>query len=162
MIITILNYLKKFFNTTIFKNVKAEFKESDIILRACKIENLKLIKWLLTMKINLSLQDDQGITVLMYASKNPELLFALKDILNNKKDDSLYLVDKNDENAFFYAVNNIKGLELLLESKKMVENVNQLNNNNDSVLTYCFCNHIYEPIITLLRNAYVDPNILIM
>lgn len=69
------------------------------------------------------------------------------------------MVDKNGENAFFHAVNNIKGIELLLESKKMAEYVNQLNNNNDSVLTYCCRNRIYGPVIPLLRNASVDPNI---
>jgi len=111
------------------------------------------------MKIKLSTQDDQGMTALMYTSKNPELLFVLKDILNSKEDDNLCLVNKNGENACFHAINNIKGLELLLESKKMVEYVNQLNNSNDSVLTYCCRNHIYKPVITLLRNANVDPNI---
>ncbi|OUM58087.1 hypothetical protein PIROE2DRAFT_16734 [Piromyces sp. E2] len=111
------------------------------------------------MDINLSVQDERGMTALMYASENPELLFVLKDIIDGNDDNSLYLVDKNGENAYFHAVHNMKAFEVLLESKKMAEKINQLNNNNDSVLTYCCRNGIYEPIIPLLRNAYVDPNI---
>jgi len=112
------------------------------------------------MDISLYVQYDQGMTTLMYACENPKLLFVVKTLLSKKKDiEFLYIVDKNGENAYFHAARNTKALELLLESKKMVEKVNQLNNYNDSVLTYCCRQGIYEPVASLIRNAYVDPNI---
>jgi len=112
------------------------------------------------MDISSFVQDDQGMTTLMYACENPELLLVVKTLLGKKKDNEfLFIVDKNGENAFFHAARNTKALELLLESKKMVEKINQLNSYNDSVLTYCYRQGIYEPVASLIRNAYVDPNI---
>jgi len=152
------NLIEKILFHPIFKNVSDEFRESDILIKACKIENKPLVKWLLTMDINLNVQDEYGMTTLMYASKSPQLLFALKILLKNNKDDFYSIVDRNGENAFFHAVHNLEGFDLLLKSK-MVKGVNQLNNNKDSVLTYCCRNGIYEPVLSLIVNANVDPNI---
>jgi len=152
------NLIEKLLSHPIFKNVSNEFRESDILIKALKNENKPLIKWLLTMNINLNVQDDQGMTALMYASKSPQLLFALNVLLKNNEDDFYSLIDENGENAFFHAVHNLEGFDLLLKSK-MVKVVNQLNSNGDSVLTYCCRCGIYEPVLSLIVNANVDPNI---
>jgi len=152
--------IEKILKQSSFKNVNDEFKNSTILIDACKNENIPLIKWLLTTDMSYYVQDDQGMTVLMYASKKPELSFVLKTLLSNKKDyEYFYIVDKNGENAFFHAVHNPKAFDSLLESKKMVEKINQLNINNDSVLTYCCRHKFYEQAKKLIRNAYVDPNV---
>jgi len=68
----------------------------------------------------------------------------------------LNLCDKNGETALFYAIRNIDALRLLLDANI---NANRLNKNNDTVLTYCCRNKIYEPIKTLSVKDNVDVNV---
>ena len=49
-----------------FSNILSEFRESDILIKACDNNNKQLVKWLLTKNIDLSIQDAYGRTALMY------------------------------------------------------------------------------------------------
>eukprot|EP00833_Pecoramyces_ruminatium_P011720 jgi/Orpsp1_1/1185752/evm.model.c7180000095073.1 len=50
--------IKKVLNHEVFNNVLEIFRNSDILINACKTKNKLAIKWLLTMKINYCVQDE--------------------------------------------------------------------------------------------------------
>ncbi|KAL6621070.1 ankyrin [Neocallimastix sp. 'constans'] len=137
-----------------FSKVLAEWKNSDVLVKACKNEKKDVIKWLLTMDINTTIQDEDGMTALMYAVKNPHLIIAVK-LLSFRSDD-LNLVDKNGENAVFHALKNLSALKELLRTKI---DVNQLNKNNETALLYCCKNDIFEPIKYLINRKDLNVNV---
>jgi len=138
----------------LFSKVLPVWKNSDILVKACKTENKEAIKWLLTMDVNTTIQDENGMSALMYAVKSSRLNIAVK-LLSFRSDD-LNLVDKNGENALFYALKNKDALKELLRTKI---DVNHLNKNNESVLLYCCKNDVFEPIKYLINNKDLDVNI---
>lgn len=136
-----------------FDNLFYEFRNSDVMVRACQLSNESAIKWLMNMSINSCIQDNNGVTALMYASEKPNLINAVKYLCDPN---CINLVDKYNQTALFYAVNNIDAFRVLIDSRI---NVNQLNIDNDSVLTYCCKNKIYEPLRTLGVCLDIDYNI---
>ena len=107
------------------------------------------------MDINTFVQNEYGVSALMAASKDPDLLFVVKHLLN-RDSDNINLCDTNGETALFYAVHNIDAFRLLLDFKI---NTNSLNKDKDSILTYCCRNKIYEPLRSLSVKEFVDVNI---
>ncbi|OUM58501.1 hypothetical protein PIROE2DRAFT_64375 [Piromyces sp. E2] len=107
------------------------------------------------MDINTMIQNENGVTALMAASKDSDLIFVVKYLLNHDSD-NINLYDKNKETALFYAIYNIDALRLLLDSNI---DANYLNNNQDSFLTYCCRNKIYGPLKTLFVKDIVDVNV---
>jgi len=139
----------------IFHYVLRGFRNSDILIRACEVKNIKLLKWLLTMDINTCVQNEDGVSALMVASRDPDLLFVVKYLLSHDEDNK-NLYDKNGENALFYAVHNKDIFRLLLDSNV---DANHLNKDKDSILTYCCKNKIYELMRTLSVKENLDVNI---
>jgi len=119
----------------LFNNVLNEFRESDILIKACKTVNKKAVEWLFTMKINYAVQDEEGMTALMYAVKHVSLEFAVEKILKSKGE-HIYLVDNEGNNVLFHATQSPEILKKLLKSKFKFD-IKQLNNNNESLLLYC-------------------------
>jgi len=148
---------EKILREKMFDSVLEELKNSNILIRACeeKRRNEKLINWLLTMDINSCVQNENGVTALMAASKDPELLFVVKHILGHDSE-SIDICDKNGETALFYAVHNIETFKFLLDANI---STNCLNKDNDSILTYCCKNRFYEPVKILSTKTSVDANI---
>jgi len=70
--------IEKVLKKDVLKRVYASWKNSNVLVKACKNEKASAIKWLLTMEVNPSVQDENGMTALMYAVKNPHLLTAVK------------------------------------------------------------------------------------
>jgi len=140
------------------KKVLEAFQKSDILIKACKIsvddKNKSMLKWLLTMNIDLCIQDDDGMTALMYAVKNSKLMFVVKYILENGRR-SIHLLDKNGENALFHSLGQIEILNELLRTEI---DVNHKNNNMENVLIYCCKNDIFEPIQYLTVRKDIDVN----
>jgi len=142
------------------------FRNSDVLIRACKEGNTSAVDWLLTMEINPCVQDDEGKSALMYAAgKNINNVIS-KNLLN---EECINLVDLNGENVLFYCMHNpyfIKD-DIITNNKFQKElinnsllNINQINCNGESILTYCIKNNIIEPISRfLLHNPYIDVNI---
>jgi len=129
------------------KYIYSVFKKSDILIQSCKYGLVETIKWLLTMDINPYVQDKEGMTALMYAVKNEDLIFVVKAFNNDFK--CCNIEDKNGNNALFHSVNNISALLQINEV-----DINHLNNNHETVLLYCCKNEIYEPIKILIgRNG---------
>jgi len=122
---------EKVLKHNLFVDVLAEFKKSDVLIRACKTNNKNAAEWLLTMNLNYDTQDENGATALMEASFRPTMISIVKELL--KKNVNVNIVDNNGNNALFYATKNVKSLEILLKTKI---DINHLNADNDSVLTY--------------------------
>jgi len=75
----------KSINTQIFfYNVIAEFRKSDVLIRACKKVNKKAVEWLLTMNIDPTIQDENGMTALMHSAEHVSTDFAVSTLLNEK------------------------------------------------------------------------------
>jgi len=136
-------------NHKLFTNVLAQFRQSDVLIRACKdlakhrvfVEredydesvNKNVVEWLLTMNINYGVQDELGMTALMYAVKPVKLHFAVKKMMSGKH---IYLLDNNGNNVLFHSADNFFTLEKFLKYKDVYDG-NHLNNDNENILSYC-------------------------
>jgi len=140
-----------------FTYVLARFRESNVLIKACERGNESAIRWLLTMNINLCMKDENGLTALIHAVKHRHLVPIVCSLIDNDEDyNTLNMTDKNGNNTLFHAINNLNAFRVLLDSSL---NVNHLNYDNDSILTYCCKNKIYHPLKYLFRNKNVYLNI---
>jgi len=121
---------EKVLNHKLFNDVIAEFRKSDILIRACKKVNKTAVEWLLTMNIDPNVQDENGMTALMHAAEHASTDFAVSKLLNEK---SANMVDNNGNNVLFHATNAPDILKKLLKSKI---NMNRLNNDGEDALLY--------------------------
>jgi len=119
---------------SLFSNVLAQFRQSTVLVDACKNCNKNAAKWLLTMDINYGVQDESGKTALMYAVKFSQLFFvADKIIKTNGK--HINIGDNNGNTALFYAVENWETLKNIYKYKEYFD-VNHLNNKNENLITF--------------------------
>ncbi|OUM64608.1 hypothetical protein PIROE2DRAFT_8523 [Piromyces sp. E2] len=141
-------------NHELFTAVLAQFRKSDVLIRACKIVNVNAVKWLLTMNIDLEVQDDEcGATALMYAAKCTMLDFALKKMMgiNGKH---IYLLDNEGSNVVFYAAENLLTFqEFLHYTKKYHFDFNYINKRNENLILYCSRN---RKISSQRSRAFID------
>ncbi|ORX48908.1 ankyrin [Piromyces finnis] len=125
----------------------AEFRESDILVRACKENNKNLVKWLLTKDINLAVQDDNGRTALMYAAQHYSLLFAVeKMIKGNRK--FIHLTDNYGNNALFYSSTNKNMFGVMIKTDIDIHHVNK---DNENILLYSCKNDAYRCFSSILK-----------
>jgi len=116
-----------------FKNVLHIFRESDILIRACKTGNKKVVKWLSTMNINLNVQDEEGMTALMHAVEHYELEKEVELLLKNYNGD-IEIADFQGNTALFHALKNTIMFNMIVEKSKALTHINL---NNDTILTLC-------------------------
>jgi len=141
--------IEKALKHTLFKVILTHFKKSDILIRACQNNNnIDLIKWLLTMDIDLYLQDIYGMTALMYAVQHYSLIFVIKHILKKCSNDILNITDNNGNNALFHGIYNINILNMLLDTKI---DYHHINNDNENILLYCCKMDKYNSVKPLLK-----------
>jgi len=138
----------------LFTHVLTEFKNSDVLIRACKALNKKAADWLITMNLNYDVQGENGATALMESAFRPSMFFVFEKIV--KSNANVNIVDNNGNTALFYAIKNPKSLEMLL--KKTNIDINHLNNDNDSVLTYCCRTDRVNALNILSKQKSLDPN----
>jgi ankyrin repeat protein len=119
--------------------VLAEFRESDILIRAIQRLKINTIKWLLTMNINYLVQDENGATALMHAAKSNTFLFVIEAIIS-KSSDCLFVTDNNNEHALFYAASH-KTFKMLLDTEL---DVNHINKYGDNLLISCCKNKRFK------------------
>ncbi|ORX47094.1 hypothetical protein BCR36DRAFT_584907 [Piromyces finnis] len=134
------------------KKIYSAFKKSNILIQACKFGNVKAIKWLITMNINPYVQDKEGMSALMYAVQNLDLLFVVTKYQNDFK--CCNLEDENGNNILFYSIHNITAILQLSEV-----DINHLNHDHETVLLYCCKNKIYDPLKFILGYSGIDFNI---
>eukprot|EP00833_Pecoramyces_ruminatium_P018635 jgi/Orpsp1_1/1192667/evm.model.d7180000095078.1 len=149
--------IKKVLTHKYFSYIYSLFKNSDILVRACKINNVNAANWLLAMDVKLNVQDDKGMTALMYSAEKPELFFVVKHYLSNGSNTCLNLINEEGNNALFYSVNNENAFNELIKSKI---DINHLNKKNETVFLYCCKNEIYKPLRYLINKKEIDVNII--
>jgi len=142
-------------NHQLFGKVLASFRQSDIMIRACKDVNRKAVEWLLTMKIDYNYQDENGMNVLMYAAEKASLGFALEKIMKGPID--INMVDNNGNNALFHATASPDNLKILLKKSKI--NKSQLNSDGESLLLYCCRYDKIRSFELISKDKSFDPNI---
>jgi len=118
------------------KDVLAQFRESDVIIRACQKENITALKWLMKMDINTFIFDKYGMISLMYAAKEKSLFFVVEYLLNLNKD-LVNIVDNNGNNALFHAIDNPTTFDYLL---KFNIDINHQNNYKEDIIQFAFKN----------------------
>ncbi|OUM58237.1 hypothetical protein PIROE2DRAFT_21389 [Piromyces sp. E2] len=144
-------------NRELFTAVLAEFRESNVLIRACKEVNRKAVEWLLTMNINYGIQDEQGMTALMHAAEHASLDFAVEKIM--KSDGKcIQLVDNNGNNVLFHATSSPDILKKLLKSKNNLD-IHHLNHDNENLLLYCSRYNKMRSFEILNKHNSFDPNL---
>jgi len=142
--------IEKVLRHDLFTKVLSEFRESNVLIEACKKVKVDVIKWLLKMDINYLVQDEDGMTALMYAIKYPSLVSISKKLLKNK--DIVYLSDKNDETVIFHALSNYEGLKLFFEKDYNVD-FNHINKNNENLLIKSCKNNNFSHYESILKRT---------
>jgi len=146
--------IDKVLNHDYFTEVLSEFRESNILVRACDNNNKSLVKWLLTKDINLSIQDEYGRTALMYAAQHYSLLFAVESMIKSNGK-FIHLADINGNTALFYGVTNINIIEKML---KAPFDFSHINNDNENILLYNCKKDAYKSFSKILK-LNLDPNL---
>jgi len=169
-------YFEAVLNDKLFTTVLAEFRESDVLIQACKKAkrvpkdyqaspksvNKEAIKWLLTMGINYGVQDDSGKTALMYAMQTEDLSFVVKEIMSTNGK-HIQLLDNNGNNALFYATETINTLDKYQKYAEMF-NPNHLNNDNENIILYsCRYNNMkisVDYLKKIMKYNCTEPNVM--
>jgi len=87
-----------------FALLTSEFKQSNVLIKACQSGNSKAVIWLIkNMKVNLNVRDEFGRTALMYAVQR-DLDSSALQLLLNEGSDYVNLVDNNRNSALLYSV----------------------------------------------------------
>jgi len=141
-------------NHQLFGKVLNTFRQSDVLVRACRNVNRKAVEWLLTMKIDYNYQDEYGRNALMYVAERASLGFALEKIMKSNID--MNKVDRDGNNALFYATNCPENLKKLLKSKI---NKYRTNNYGESLLLYCSRYDKIRSFELLRKDKNFDPYI---
>jgi len=142
-------------NHKLFTKVLANFRNSDILIKACKTVNKSAVEWFLTMNMNYGTRDDVGATALMYAVEHTSLSFAVEAIMKSNGD-HIHFADMYGNNALFYATNSPDIFKKLLKSKIDIKHIN---NNNESLLLYCSKLDRIRAFEILCKNKSFDPNL---
>ena len=137
-----------------FSNILSEFRESDILIKACDNNNKQLVKWLLTKNIDLSIQDAYGRTALMYAAQHYTLLFAVETMIKTNGK-FLHLTDNNKNTALFYACTNVNILEKMLKGPF---DIHHINNDNENILLYN-CKYDAFKAFSKVLKLKLEPNL---
>eukprot|EP00833_Pecoramyces_ruminatium_P012873 jgi/Orpsp1_1/1186905/evm.model.d7180000054027.1 len=135
-----------------FKYIYFLFKNSNILIEACKNGQVDTAKWLITMDINPYIQDKTGRSALMYAVQNEKLLSIVEKYGNDFK--CVMLEDHEGNNALYYAIYNSQALALLKEV-----DINHLNHNHETVLMYSCKKEAYYVIKSLLDRKGINIDI---
>jgi len=148
--------VEKVLKHSLFTDVLEEFRNSTALIRAIKRVNKDAIKWILTMNINLYVQDENGMTALMHAVRHVTLDSVVEDILN-LDNDCIYITDNNNENVLFHSIGNKKVFEKILNSNADINNINK---NGESILTYCCRNNTLPCFYDMIKKINVDPDLI--
>ncbi|KAG4097363.1 ankyrin [Neocallimastix lanati (nom. inval.)] len=132
MDLTRFKLMDKVLNHPAFKDIYKEFRESEILIRACQnAKNKKLVEWLFTKNIDLYIQDNEGKTALMHAAEHYQMLFAVEKLIEGSGD-HIHMTDNNGNTALFYG-----NRDALIRMLKAKFDLNHINNDNENIFLYC-------------------------
>jgi len=143
--------VKKLLKEPCMSKILNEFRESTILVRACKERNKKACKWLLTMDINPIVRDEKGKIALMYASD----YWSLEDVaekISNMDKELVNITDNDGNTALFYSVKIKNTFEKLV---KLNINTNYKNKNGDTIFTHV-CRHHKPKLLNSLIYYHKD------
>jgi len=126
--------LKSVLKHPLLTPVADQFGESDVLVKACKKGNIKAIEWLLTMNINLGVQDELGRTALMYAVRYTSMDYIVKKLMKNKGK-HIVAVDNKGNNALFFATENMLTFREFLKYKKNYD-LNYRNQDGENAIMF--------------------------
>ncbi|ORX87718.1 ankyrin [Anaeromyces robustus] len=134
-----------------FEYVYSLFKNSNILIDACKNGHEEAANWLITMDVNPYIKDKVGRSALMYAVQN-----KLQKVIEKYGTDfkCVMLEDSEGNNALYYAINNVSALDYLKEV-----DINHINHNHETVLMYFCKRNIAYAIKPLIKRKGLDVNI---
>ncbi|ORX85782.1 ankyrin [Anaeromyces robustus] len=133
------------------------FKKSDVLIKICdQGSNRKAVEWLLSINMNLEVQDEKGRTALMYAVQHYNLEATI-DIFLKNKGKHLILTDYDGNTALFYSCNNNANLRKLLKSRLF--DYNHINNSRENLLFYCIKNDKLRAFSLLIERPDIDYNL---
>jgi len=135
-----------------FEYVYSLFKNSNILIDACRNGQVDAANWLITMDINPYIQDKMGRSALMYAAENEKLLSVVDKYGNDFR--CVMLEDQDGNNALYYAIYNGQAIARLKEV-----DINHVNHNHETVLMYCCKKEVYYVIKSLLDRRGIDIDI---
>ena len=150
--------LKSVLEHPLLTPVANQFRESDVLVKACKKENISAIEWLLTMDINLGVQDELGRTALMYAVKFTSMDYIIKKIMKTKGK-HIMAIDNKGNNALFFATENMLTFRELLKYKKYYDFYYKNNDRENALMFSCRYGKIttVEYFVYLCKYMDVDP-----
>jgi len=138
--------------------VLAEFRKSNILIKICEEgSNKKAIEWLLTMNMDLSVQDEKGRTAFMYAVHHWNLESVIDNFLN-ANGNHLNLADNDGNTALFHASHSTPIFKKLLKSNKF--DYNHINNDHENILIYCAKHDTIRSFDILMSKPDIDFNII--
>lgn len=159
----ILNEKKKFkVIEDILKNpsmsfVLAEFRKSNILIKICdEGSNKKAIEWLLSMNMDLCVQDENGRTALMCAVHHWNLE-SIVDKFLEAKGKHLDLADNDGNTALFHACQSTIMFKKLINSNLF--DYNHINNDHENILLYGAKYDALRSFDTLMNLPNIDINI---
>jgi len=152
------NDIEKSLKHPLFEKVLAKLRESDALIQACKNNNKKASKWLVTMKVNPAVKDKMGMNGLMHAVEHYALKETVEEILKLPERNFINDEDMDGNTALFHAVKNKELFDLLLG---VTTKLNHVNKENENIITYtCKLDKIRCFVSALCKaNDDVDVNI---
>jgi len=126
--------LKSVLEHPLLTPVANQFRESDVLVKACKKGNRNAVEWLLKMDINLGVQDELGRTALMYAVRSTSMDYIVKKIMKTKGKHIL-AVDNKGNNALFFATENMLTFREFLKYKENYD-FNYKNNDGENAIMF--------------------------
>jgi len=133
------------------------FKNSHVMIKAVQANNKHALKWLISMNVSSYIQDENGMTILMYSVEKTNILtndlsYYIKPFASDKK--CINQEDYNGRTALFYAFNNISSLRNIIESGI---DVNHKDHEENNILIYC-CKYGKIRHIKFLLKQKIDIN----
>ncbi|ORY46693.1 ankyrin [Neocallimastix californiae] len=157
--------VEKVFKNPILSNALEAFRNSTALIKAFETGNKDALKWLLTMKMNPMVQDEDGKTALMVAAECGKRKYVQKNIDNL---DLIKLTDNRGENFLFYALRELKqnnkgtssNMDYIVKLVDCGVDINHTNKLGETALNYLCKYRISEFVFeNFLLNFEADPNI---
>jgi len=132
--------------------VYRNFNNSIAMIKAVEANNTKALDWLLSLKVSPTVQDENGMNVLMHVVQNRDLNSYVKTFASDKT--CLNQEDDHGRTALFYALSNAMALWKLEECGI---DINHRDHEGNNVLIYC-CKYKKLSHLKHLLKQKVDVN----
>jgi len=153
-----LKFIKKILEHRLFDKVLERFRKSTVLVDACKLFRINVIKWLMKMNIDPCIKESKyGRTALMYAAEKYPLLFYVNHIMKNEMYSVCWNLEDNKGNtALFYSLRCKETFSLLYRKLDL----NHVNKDGDSVILCCCKEKLEDSFYTLIPKYIINLNVI--